>query len=352
MKMMTKPLKSRWVRWAAQLVAILLVAWGILHTGRKAAQQLSEQQALLESRAAELDAKALQTQNTEEARDLVGQAKELRRRAMAFWQASPWWLMGAGTTYALGMVPAGWFWRTCLLRLDQPAPPLLTMYAYFLGHLGKYFPGKAMVIVLRLAVLLPLGVLKVATALTIFMETLTMMAVGSAVAAVCLLGLGMDWRWTILACGLMVLTFVPTLPPILRVVLKRTQPNVADDLMARWLARIDWGLLARGWLALTITWLLYGASLYCVLRGNPTSEFASVSLLTIALSSLGACAMAVVLGFVSFLPGGAGVREVVLSTMLAPIVGPVAAIAAAVWLRVVWLAAELLVAGVLRLASK
>jgi uncharacterized membrane protein YbhN (UPF0104 family) len=71
---------------------------------------------------------------------------------------------------------------------------------------------------------------------------------------------------------------------------------------------------------------------------------------TIALSSIGACAMAVVLGFVSFLPGGAGVREVVLSTMLTPIVGPVAAVAAAVWLRIVWLAAELLVAAGLRVA--
>lgn len=55
--------------------------------------------------------------------------------------------------------------------------------------------------------------------------------------------------------------------------------------------------------------------------------------------------MAVVLGFVSFLPGGAGVREVVLSTMLAPIVGPVAALAAAVWLRIVWLVTELILAA-------
>jgi len=41
---------------------------------------------------------------------------------------------------------------------------------------------------------------------------------------------------------------------------------------------------------------------------------------------------------------------VVLSTMLSPIVGPVAAIAAAVWLRIVWLVAEIGVALGLGLA--
>ncbi len=79
--------------------------------------------------------------------------------------------------YGLGMLPAAWFWRQSLLRLSQPAPRGRTLYAYCAGHLGKYFPGKAMVIILRVGILAPLGVLKVATTLTIFLETLTMMAV-------------------------------------------------------------------------------------------------------------------------------------------------------------------------------
>lgn len=347
---MKKSLNSRLIRWTAQLVALLLVAWGIVHTGQKAAQQLSGQQVQLEREADELERQAIAEADTTLRARLSDQALSLRRRATTYWHASPYWLLAAGATYAGGMFPAGMFWRTCLLRLDQPAPPLLTAYAYFLGHLGKYFPGKAMVVILRLAVLMPLGVLKVATTLTIFMETLTMMAVGSAAAAVCLLWLRLDWRWTGLACGLMILTFVPTLPPILRQVLRRTQPNVDRQLMVTWMKRIDWDLLARGWASMALTWLLYGTSLYCVLRASPTGEFTNVSIATIAASSLGACAMAVVLGFVSFLPGGAGVREVVLSTMLTPVVGPVAAIAAAVWLRIVWLAAELLLAAGLRLS--
>ncbi len=114
--------------------------------------------------------------------------------------------------------------------------------------------------------------------------------------------------------------------------------------MDDWLARIDWSMLAEGWLAMVVTWLLNGLSLYCILRAIPTAQFADASWFTLALSSLGACAMAVVLGFVSFLPGGAGVREVVLSTMLAPLVGPVAALAAAVWIRIVWLLTESVIA--------
>ncbi len=78
----------------------------------------------------------------------------------------------------------------------------------------------------------------------------------------------------------------------------------------------------------------------------PAAEFSGASWPTIAASSLGACAMAVVLACI-VLASEPCVREVVLSTMLAPIVGPVAALAAAVWIRVVWLVTEVVLAIVL-----
>lgn len=341
--------KSRSFRWAAQLVALLLVAWGIAHSARQASRQLSQQQAQLEAQADQLDEQAAQSDSNDQRDQLQAEAQRLRSRARNFWQASPPWLVLSGVCYALGTLCAGMFWRTSLVRLAQPAPPGKTLYAYCLGHLGKYFPGKAMVIILRVGVLAPLGVLKVATTLTVFLETLTMMAVGSAWAAICLLWLRLDVRWTLLAIGLMGMTFLPTLPPLLREVLRRTQRGIEPHLMDAWLARIDWRLLGQGWAAMTFTWLANGCSLACVLIASPAAEFTGVDALTIAASALGACAMAVVLGFVSFLPGGAGVREVVLSTMLAPIVGPVAALAAAVWIRVVWLVTEVVLAAVLGL---
>ncbi len=64
--------------------------------------------------------------------------------------------------------------------------------------------------------------------------------------------------------------------------------------------------------------VFWGLSLQCVLNGLPIAETSDATGTQLLLSSLGACALAVVLGFVSLLPGGAGVREVVLSTILAP----------------------------------
>jgi uncharacterized membrane protein YbhN (UPF0104 family) len=98
---------------------------------------------------------------------------------------------------------------------------------------------------------------------------------------------------------------------------------------------------------LSATWVAYGVSLLLVLRSLPIADFQHTTTATLWLSCMGACALAVVLGFVSLLPGGAGVREAVLSIVLAPVVGPFAALCGAIWLRVVWLATELLMVGLL-----
>jgi hypothetical protein len=52
-------------------------------------------------------------------------------------------------------------------------------------------------------------------------------------------------------------------------------------------------------------------------------------------------ALAMVAGFLSLLPGGAGVREYIILTLLAPSFGVVAATVSALLLRVTWLASEL-----------
>jgi uncharacterized membrane protein YbhN (UPF0104 family) len=55
--------------------------------------------------------------------------------------------------------------------------------------------------------------------------------------------------------------------------------------------------------------------------------------------------LAVVGGFVSMLPGGVGVREIAVMELVKPLVGDAAvALAAAVLLRLVWLAAEAILA--------
>jgi len=56
--------------------------------------------------------------------------------------------------------------------------------------------------------------------------------------------------------------------------------------------------------------------------------------------------LAVVAGFLSLIPGGLGVRDTILMTLLAPTWGPTVAIISAVLLRLVWLVTELAASAV------
>lgn len=337
---------KHWIKRLVHAVLIVLVTWGIYHTVRKSAVQLNVQRAQLSAQAEELYAQAEQS-NTETAQQLRSEASRLKREVRDFWKADIRALFLAGICYAAGMLPAGLFWRRCLLALDQRAPPIPVLWAYFYGNLGKYFPGKAMVIVIRLAALERYGIKRVATSVTIIIETLTMMAVGGAVAAVCLILLNLDWRLTVLSVGLLLVTFLPTFPPLLRLLLPRLQKGVDAQTLSQWTERINWRLIARGWLTLGLTWIGFGLSLTIVLYSLPSAQFGNASTTTVLLSAFGASALAVVLGFVSLVPGGAGVREVVLSTVLTPIVGPTAALCSALWLRIVWLMTELIMVAIL-----
>lgn len=339
--------RKRIFRLALQSCVLLIVVFGIVHSGRKAAIQLASQRSELAQKATLAETASASAVAPKEREQLRIEAARLRNAVDRFWHISPLMLLASALCYAVGMLPANWYWRQCLLTMDQRAPRIATSWAYFYGNLGKYFPGKAMVIVLRLGALKIYEFKKMATAITIFMETLTMMAVGGAVAAVCLILLNLDWKLTLLSVGLLLSMFIPTLPPVLRVVIAKLQSGVSPETLREWTSRIHIGLVLRGWAAMTITWLLFGLSLLFILRGLPVAETLETDWPRMILSSLGACTLAVVLGFVSLLPGGAGVREVVLSTILAPVFGPTAALCAAIWLRITWLATELAVVAIL-----
>jgi uncharacterized membrane protein YbhN (UPF0104 family) len=339
--------KRRWIKAALQVAVLALVVWGITNSVRKSAAQLSRQQRDLADQALELRMQAEQAGTLAERTRLLEASEQIGHSAKSFWHANSWGLVSAGVLYALGMLPASLFWRQCLAALDQPTHGLSILWAYFYGNLGKYFPGKAMVIVLRLSALDRLGIKKTATSITIFMETLTMMSVGGAMAAICLILLNLDWRLTLLAVALLLLTFAPTFPPLLRYLLPKLQRGVDAQLLDSWAGRINARLFARGWCLLSLTWLAFGLSLLFVLRSLPIADFTNASPTSTILSCFGACGLAVVLGFVSLIPGGAGVREAVLSVVLTPVVGPVAALCGAIWLRIVWLATELTMVGLL-----
>ena len=58
-------------------------------------------------------------------------------------------------------------------------------------------------------------------------------------------------------------------------------------------------------------------------------------------------ALAMVAGFLSLIPGGAFIREMVLTELIAPQFGDMVALVSAVVLRLVWLGGELVISGIL-----
>jgi uncharacterized membrane protein YbhN (UPF0104 family) len=184
----------------------------------------------------------------------------------------------------------------------------------------------------------------------VFLETLTMMASGAALAAVVLVFSAREHLWfSLLAVGLAAVTFGPTWPPVFRYVLRRLGVGKRDAEIDTKLRGLTVGVVAVGWLTTLITWLMYGASLWAVLMGIGVDAIP----FTEAIIPLTAtAALAVVAGFASLIPGGFGVRDAILIAMLGPFLAAAnvpevaaAALSTAVLLRLVWLVAELVAAG-------
>src|SRR5262249_27330391 len=96
--------------------------------------------------------------------------------------AQPAWLIGAAVLYLAGLGFSMYFWFRLLRALDQqPALPAM-IRAYYIGHLGKYVPGKAWALLLRTTLAGGPGVRLSVAAMTAVYETLTTMAAGSLLA--------------------------------------------------------------------------------------------------------------------------------------------------------------------------
>jgi len=257
------------------------------------------------------------------------------------------WLVAAGVAYLLGLLPMGLYWHYMLHVLGQRPGLGQTLRAYYVSHLGKYVPGKAMVVLLRMGLLRGGRFDSTLVAVSVFAETLTMMAVGAFLAAGMLAARLADHRGLLLlACGLMVVAGLPTVPPVFRRLIRGLRVHHASPQAAQALDRITLRVIAIGWLCNAIGWLLLAFSLWAVLRALPLAEplagFPQLMPRLVASVSL-----AVVAGFLSLLPGGLGVREWVLNELMIEPFGRVVAVSSAVLLRLVWLLSELLVSIIL-----
>jgi uncharacterized membrane protein YbhN (UPF0104 family) len=316
--------QRRWLIWAFRIAVLVLVFLGVRGTVTSAVERLSQHE----------------------------------------WHVRPAWLIASGMIYAIGLAPMAWFWWRTLDALGQPAPWSATLRAYFFGHLGKYVPGKALAVILRVAAVGKwVRSIRVAIASSL-LETLTMMAVGGMLAAVLsAFVLRLEWTLTALALAMAAACAAPTIPPIARFLarigaLRFKQPiksveaantapqptNAADEFDG-----LNLPLLISGWFASVVCWLLLGLSLGATLRAIGVDNVNFLSQLPLLVAAV---SFAVVSGFASMLPGGVGVRDLLLMQLLAPHIGDANALIAAVLMRLVWLVSEVCVCVILYVGAK
>lgn len=290
---------------AVRTVVLLLVAWGIWRTVSKAGDELP----------------------------VHGVS----------WSDIDWtWSILAGLFYIAGLLPCWVFWHRTLRAMGQDPQWQESLRAFWIGHLGKYVPGKAMVVVLRAGLVYSERVNRTVAATSVFVETLTMMAVGAFVSSVVLLLIS-DKPWlTLLAAGLMVCSGAPTFPPLFRRLVRTLQVKKANPQIETAITGVGYRLMATGWISIAAGWVLLGLSLWATLWSlGREPGLSAVPLLTATVG------LAMVAGFLSLIPGGLGVRDWILVELLAPGYGVATAFASAILLRLIWLLAELFVSAIL-----
>jgi glycosyltransferase 2 family protein len=264
------------------------------------------------------------------------------------WQFDIWWLAASGGLYLFGTLLCGIFWHRALRALGQNVSLPQALRAYYIGHLGKYVPGKAMVVILRTGLVRGEGVDTALAAASVFFETLTMMAVGAFMSA----AIVAIWfhEQTLLfsaAMAMMLVAGLPTLPPVFRRIVRLMGVGRANPAIIEKLADLGYGTMLLGWLLTAISWVMVGLSSWAVLRSLGAADANPIGQLHLYTAAV---TLATVVGFVSFVPGGAVVREAALAQFLVlmmPQTDKATALVTAILLRLVWLVAELVISGIL-----
>lgn len=317
----------------------MAVAGFFAWAGIDAARQLRQRGAELDARIELLQSRS-DAASQEDALGLHGQIEQLQSQQLTLANLDWVRLLAAVAVYSVAMVASGGFWHGCLIAFGQHLSFRLAVAAHVLGQAGKYVPGKAMVVVLRAsAVARHAGVNRVAAAIGVFVETLTMMACGAALAGIAVLWMPTENWVRLLAIAMAIGAAVPTLPPLFRLVVARLARSRFGTAVPFDADVFGWSLMLRGWVWMAAVWLLIGLSFWLVVRATPGAAVEVQGASGYATATATMC-LAMVAGFLSLIPGGAGVRELVITTLLAPIAGAGPALVAAVLVRLVFLIAE------------
>jgi len=260
------------------------------------------------------------------------------------------WLIPAAILYLMAHTIWASFWVTLLHHQGVPASYGTGIRAYFISQYGKYIPGKVWVIVIRIVMLGGTRKDKTIVGVTATYEALTSMAAGAILGAILLPMLNIDLlgfsgqSYILIAIALIPLGVGVLHRLIVRIARKKVGPDVH-------LPNMNLLVLIRGLVQASIGWLLLGLSLLMVMqavRPEVVPLRAEDWIRATAINTL-----AYVLGFVVLVaPAGGGVREWVLKILLAhelavnmePALAEGLAVVVALVIRLVWTAAELVLA--------
>jgi uncharacterized membrane protein YbhN (UPF0104 family) len=264
------------------------------------------------------------------------------------WKLHIGWASAAVISYLVGYLPAGIYWHIILRKLGQKPTLYRSLRAYYIGHLGKYIPGKAMVVALRAGLIRDESVKTSVAVVCVFLETLTMMAVGAMISAIFLIIFFHDQiQLMLVAFGLMAVSGLPVVPFFFRKLVRIAGLVKTDEETLLALNHFDAKLLFCGIGLMTVAWFFLGVSLCTTICGVGISIGDSWFVVLRRLPRfITASALSTVAGFLSMIPGGFGVRELVLFELMQPYFND-AALPTGLTPR----AAGLVVAGVTRLVS-
>lgn len=284
-------------------------------------------------------------------------------RARQVWKDSPHtelrihaiWLVPSAMMYIVGWIPSIWFWRAMLVQMNQGIGWHAATRAYYVGHVGKYMPGKALVLILRGTMAGEAGANPMLGGVTAAYETLMFMWSGAAM-ALALAPLTLPeaiWSqlpaivqslrhpvWLLPAVALAgTIATTPFSAWLFTLVGRKTLPRDTDAPQA---PPLSIRLMMQGAFVTALGWLCHALSLGFALQAVSERHF-DLAQFPIWLAST---CVSTVGGFVILVaPGGLGIREWLLVEMLKDEIGPAQAVVAAGLLRATWFVSELAAAG-------
>lgn len=268
-------------------------------------------------------------------------------------------LCASAGVYFIALLFPGAFWHLLLKRFNEgnvdETPRLWeSICAHVCGQIGKYVPGKFMVVVIRTALIKSSRTSAAVAAAAAFLETLTMMAVGAFVACLFLTYYAIqtgNWYLLIASIAMVVCAGAPTIPSVFIWIVRKIGKNkVASDLLN--IDKLSFGTLAIGWILELFCWAGFAFSYWLTLKAVGVEN---LNLAADLPQAVGVTAFAVSSGFlVLFTPGGLGVRDLAFIGLMTPWMeakmpgsGLAMATIASVVVRLVWLTTEFLAACVL-----